>query len=52
MSNVQSIVMQGLRHSPVKECRSRVIRKFLSAPGSDLDTSCADEVALDEWVVE
>ncbi len=52
MPNVQSIVMQGLGHSPVNECRSQVIREFLSDPGSGLDTSCADEVPLEAWVVE
>ena len=52
MSNVQSIVMQGLGHSPVNACRSKVVQEFLLAPGSDLDTSCANEVALEGWVVE
>ncbi|MBK1668168.1 hydrolase [Rhodovibrio sodomensis] len=52
MPNVQSIVMQGLGHSPVNECRSQVIRAFLSEPNARVDTSCSDEVPLEEWVVE
>ncbi|QDY71183.1 alpha/beta fold hydrolase [Qingshengfaniella alkalisoli] len=52
MPNVQSIVMQGLGHSPVNECRSQVIQAFLLNPSDELDTSCADEVPLESWVVE
>ncbi len=52
MPNVQSIVMQGLGHNPVNECRSQVIQAFLSSPGVELDAACADEVTLNEWVTE
>lgn len=52
MPNVQAIVMQGLGHSPVNECRSQVIQALLSAPDAKLDKSCANEVHLDAWVLE
>lgn len=52
MPNVQSITMQGLGHNPVNECRSEVIDAFLASPDALVDTSCAGEVPLEDWIVE
>lgn len=52
MPNVQHVVYQALGHSPVNECRSKMVDAFLSDPYAPVDKGCRGEVALEDWVLE
>lgn len=52
MPNLQYVVYQGLGHSPVNECRSKMVDAFLDDPMAEIDDSCKDEVELEPWVLE
>lgn len=52
MPNIQSVELQGMGHSPVTECRSTMIDAFLAKPNTQVDKSCRNEVALEDWQLE